>query len=202
MVIITYVALGIFLLLGSLNLYFVVRNSTAAGQNELLRSTVPLVGGIAGIIGFMSVDALRPYAWAPLILDVGSAGFLVSTLPRMAKERWQFSSFNLMREYRATGDAAKTGTLRLYKSGVFVLRLDFHRRENELGISQFTRVGTWQETAAGLKLATRDGKSAELGRQAGGQPAALGVTIDFPTFQTDAELALTGLVFNEVADGA
>lgn len=197
MAVITYVALGIFLLCGSLNLYFVVRNCTAAGPKEVLRSTVPLIGGIAGIIGFVGVDALRPYAWTPLILDLGSVGFLLGTLPRIAKEKWQFSSFNLLREYRSTTDPTKTATLRLYRSGVFVLRLDFHRQENERGIGQFTRLGTWQETATGLKLVTRDGKLAELSRNDSGKSATLGVTVDFPTFQTDAELALTGLTFDE-----
>jgi len=85
---------------------------------------------------------------------------------------------------------------------VFVLRLDFHRAQNERGISQFNRSGTWQDTAAGLKLTTRDGKSAELSRNNGSQPSTLGVTTDFPTFQTDAELALAGLVFAEAPRNA
>ena len=195
MAVITCVALGIFLLCGSLNLYFVVRNCAAAGPKELLRSTVPLVGGIAGIIGFLGVDALKQYAWTPLVLDIGSAGFLVLTLPRIVKEWWQFSAFNLRQAYRSTTNPAKTATLRLYRSGVFVLRLDFHRQENERGINQFSRLGTWQETATGLKLMTRDGKSAELSRNGTGTPATLGVTVDFPTFETDAELALGGLTF-------
>ena len=195
MAVVTCIALGIFLLFGSLNLYFVVRNCTAAGPKELLRSTVPLIGGIAGIVGFMGVDTLKQYAWAPLILDIGSAGFLFLSLPRIFKEWWQFSAFNLQQEYRSTTVSAKTATLRLYKSGVFVLRLDFHRQENERGIGQFSRLGTWQKTATGLKLLTRDGKSAELSRNGAGEPATLGVTVDFPTFQTDAELALAGLTF-------
>jgi hypothetical protein len=202
MAVITSVALGVFLLCGSLNLYFVVRNCTAAGPRELLRSTIPLIGGIAGIIGFMGIAALQPYMWAPLVLDLGSAGFLTLTFPRIIKEWWQFSAPNLLREYRSTTDRTKTGTLRLYRSGVFVLRLDFHRPENERGIGQFSRLGTWQETAAGLMLVTRDGKSAELSRNVAGKPATLGVTVDFPTFQTDADFAIAGLTFAAAQDSA
>jgi len=198
MAVITYAALGIFLLCSLLNLYFVGRNCTAAGPKELLRSTIPLAGGIAGIIGFLGIGALKPYAWTPLILDIGSAGFVFLTLPRIINEWWQFSAFNLLHEYRSTTVPAKTAALRLYKSKVFVLRLDFHRQENERGIGQFTRLGTWQETTTGLKLVTRDGKLAELTRDNAAKPAKLGVTVDFPTFQTDAELALTGLTFTEV----
>lgn len=106
-----------------------------------------------------------------------------------------FSAADLLREYRSPRNAAKTGTLRLYKDGAFELLLNFQRAENELGIRQFSRTGTWRETATGLQLETGDGKSAELSRQQGSGPATLAVTSDFPTFQTDAELAIAGLVF-------
>lgn len=199
---ITYLALGIFLLCSSLNLYFVVRNCNAAGRKRLLRSTVPLIGGVAGIVGFMGIGALRPYAWTPLVLDIGSAGFLALTLPRRVKDWWQFSAINLLHEYRSTTDRSKTATLRLYRSGVFALRLDFHREEGERGIGQFTRLGKWKETATGLTLVTHDGKLAELSRNDPGKPAMLGVTVDFPTFQTDADLAITGLIFEEARGNA
>jgi hypothetical protein len=196
------IGLGVFALFALLNLNLAIRGWKTARGDGALRSTIPLIGGIAGALGCLGFEALQPYAWAPLMLDPGSAGFLVLALPGIARERWRFSSFNLLREYRATGDGTKTGTLRLYKSGVFVLRLDFHRAENELGISQFSRVGTWQETTAGLKLMTRDGKSAELSRQGENHPATLAVASDFPTYQTDAELALAGLAFAEVTGDA
>ena len=199
---VTTVALGVFLLFGLLNLYLVVRNRNGANAVERLRSTVPLAGGIAGVIGFAEVDALRPYAWSPLILDLGATGFVGCTLLTIARDRWQLSSFNLLREYRAAGDGSKTGTLRLFKSGVFVLRLDFHRTQGELGISQFSRIGTWRDAATGLQLETRDGKSAELHQHDGRPPGTLEVASDFPTFATDAELALTGLTFAETAGSA
>jgi hypothetical protein len=110
-----------------------------------------------------------------------------------------FSVDKLLREYRSPRAAAKTGTLRLYKSGTFELQLRFQRAENELGISQFSRTGTWRETAAGLQLVASDGKSAELGQQEGG-PTTLAVTSDFPTFETDADLAIAGLVFTATSE--
>jgi hypothetical protein len=196
------IALAVFALFALLNFNLAIRGWQAAREDGALRSTVPLIGGSAGALGCFGFESLQPYAWAPFLLDPGCAAFLVFGLPKIARERWQFSAFNLLREYRSTGSAAKAGTLRLYKKGKFVLRLDFHRVENERGISQFSRSGTWQETAAGLKLTTRDGKSAELSKNDSSPPATLGVTTDFPTFQTDAELALAGLVFAAISDHA
>lgn len=196
------IALGVFAVLAAINLYIAIRDWETSREAASYPSTVPLVGGIAGMAGCLAFAPLQPYAWAPLLLDAGTAGYLVLGLPSILKERWQFSSFNLLREYRATGIAAKTGTLHLYKSGLFTLRLDFHRTGDELGISQFTRVGAWQETATGLKLVTRDSKSAVLSREGDGQPATLSVTSDFPTFQIDAELALAGLVFTATSVNA
>lgn len=192
------IALAVFVLFTLLNFNLAIRGWLAAREDGALRSTVPLIGGIAGALGCFGFESLRPYAWAPFLVDPGCAAFLLFGLPKIAKERWQFSSFNLLQEYRSAGNAAKTGTLRLYKTGAFVLRLDFHRAENERGIGQFSRSGAWQETAAGLKLTTRDGKFAVLSRTNASPPATLGVTTDFPTFQTDAELALAGLVFAAV----
>jgi len=196
------VALGVFVVFALLNIIMTMRGWKAVREDGALRSTIPLIGGFAGALGCLGFEPLQRYAWVPLILDPGTAGYLAFGLPGIAKEWWQFSSFNLLREYRSTGKAAKTGTLRLYKTGVFVLRLDFHRAVNDLGISQFSRIGTWQETATGLKLLTRDGKPAELSRHDGSQSVTLGVTSDFPTFQIDAELALAGLVFAETTGNA
>ena len=191
------VALGVFAVLAAINSYVLIRDWKTSRETGGYPSTVPLIGGLAGLAGCLWYTPLQPYAWAPLVLDPGTAGFLLLGLPSLVKERWQFSSYNLLREFRTSGSVAKSGTLRLYKVGLFVLRLDFHRTGNELGISQFTRIGAWEETTAGLKLLTRDGKSAELSRSDNSQPPTLEVTSDFPTFQIDAELALAGLVFTE-----
>lgn len=196
------IALGVFVLFAALNLYIVVRDWKAEQEGKTHQSTIPLIGGIAGALGCLGFEMLQPYAWAPLVLDIGTPAFLLFRLPAIAKEKWQTSSLNLLRAFSATDGRTKTATLRLYRSGTFVLRLNFQREQNERGIMQFTRTGIWRETAAGIALATHDEKHAEMSWRNSAIPAILEVTTDFPTFQADAELALAGLAFTEVTGSA
>jgi len=86
-------------------------------------SSIPLVGGLFGVVGFLQIPQLRKWCWVAVLADYGSIVFLLA-LPKVAKELWQTSSINLVDEFVGS-DGRKEVKIRLYKAGVFVIKLTF-----------------------------------------------------------------------------
>jgi len=61
-------------------------------------STVPFIGAIFLALGAVLVPALRPYAWAAVLMDYGTLLFVVK-FPGLAVELWSTSRFTVLAEY-------------------------------------------------------------------------------------------------------
>ncbi|MBO0860149.1 MAG: hypothetical protein J2P21_17090 [Chloracidobacterium sp.] len=95
--------------------------------------------------------SLRNYAWAPLILDYGTAVVIFFGIPRMIRELWQTSDFKLVREYIACDDHREI-RLRLHKADLFTIRIKIKRRAGELGLVELNTSGEWRQYGGALFL--------------------------------------------------
>ena len=131
------VGVSIFVIFATLNAFILVRNSI---KYDRTMSMIPLIGGLSGLLGCLAIPALRYYAIAPLILDVGTAMAVVWGLPSMLGEMWQTCRYNLLREYIGLTSRKKV-YLRLYRHGIFTLKQDFERKPGEFGIAACSTIG-------------------------------------------------------------
>lgn len=71
---------------GVFGAYMIVMNGLVFANNHILKrkwtSAVPLVGGVAGMIGLicLPVEGLWKYCWVPLLIDWGSFPVMVVAL--------------------------------------------------------------------------------------------------------------------------
>ena len=152
-----------------------------------LHSPVPLVGALVLGAGLALLAPTRHYAWAAILADYGTLALLVA-LPMLVREVWKTRRFNLAAEYRG-----ERGTLsarvRLYRSGVCVIRYDLRRTPGEVGMTGTGRVGTWSQD--GQRLVVRVGEEAAEFEVAEGQGEVLR---QVRGFSGDAdELSLVGV---------
>ncbi len=141
---------------------FVVLNALSCYRTHIrkhFRSSIPLVGGLFGVVGFYQIPALSKWCWVALLLDYGSVEFFL-VLPRVAKELWQTSRINLIREF-AGRSGAKEVKIRLYKAGVLIIKHQFSRARNEPGLLTSSAIGTWSKEDRGFTL-TLGGDSIRL----------------------------------------
>lgn len=155
------------------------------------RSSIPLVGSLFGVVGFYQTPALRRWCWVALLLDYGSIVFLLA-LPKLAKELWQTSRINLVREFVGRTGAREV-KLRLYKAGGFIIKHQFRRAKGELGLLTSSAIGTWSAGDAGLTF-TLQGDSIAL------RPTGELWKVDrsFAHYPEDGELEIHSLDFQEV----
>lgn len=105
-------------------------------------SAVPLVGGLCLGAGALLLPPLRPYAWAVVFLDYGTIVFVV-VFPRLVREMWSTSWFNLMEEY--VGVRGRTTVrVRLFRREVFIITWRVARPAGDYGLVEMSRVGTWE----------------------------------------------------------
>ncbi len=177
--------LGLFVLFASLNWAMVLSNLLKRGRRACL---VPFVGGLGGVLGFAAIPALRPYLWAPPLLDVGTALFLGDGLPYLLWELWRTSTFNLLSEYRG-GNETKEVRIRLFRTGVFVLVQTLRKRKEELGLRGISFAGEWSQTNHQIQLQVGERIAVfQLGDAEGG------VTLrQVSGFPANAELSLEGV---------
>jgi len=173
----------LFVLLNALSCYW-------THIKKRFRSSIPLVGGLFGVAGFCQIPALSKWCWVALLLDYGSVEFFL-VLPRVAKELWQTSRINLVREFvgRAGGKEVK---IRLYKAGVVIIKHQFSRARNDPGLLSSSDIGTWSEGDKGLAL-TLQGDSIYF-RQTG---ESWKVDRSFAHYPEDGELEMRSLDFQE-----
>lgn len=139
------------------------------------RSPIPFVGALFLGAGLFVLPATRPFCWAALIVDWGTLeAFRV--LPRIVRELRATRAGNLEAEYQAAAGNTRV-ILRLYRSGVFILRLEIKRPPGELGLTGCGATGPWRregprlflksESEAGTLELAADPASGELRSSAG-----------------------------------
>lgn len=143
--------IGIFGLLAFLNLSCFV-STYVTGKYS---STVPLIGGLSGCIGFLLLPKLRAYAVLPLILDVGTAILLLAA-PKICRELWQTSRFNLLKEYVGRKSGQKNVTIKLFKRGILIVEQSFvgnkiYRADN-VSLVHMSNLGKWAERECKLEF--------------------------------------------------
>ena len=63
------VPISLFLVFAGLNWFILIRNLVKRDRHV---SMMPPVGGLSGVLGCLTIPALRYYAFAPLLLDPGT----------------------------------------------------------------------------------------------------------------------------------
>lgn len=155
-------------------------------------SSVPFFGALFLAAGMLLNPATRPYAWSALILDYGTLAFLIAS-PRLIRDAWSTSRSNLLCEY--LGEAGmKTVHLRLFRRGIFTIRLHLHRPPGECGLISTGTVGTWQRDGARLTLRTeREAAVFDVVRDV--PTEALRQSTGFATWESSHELSLASIEF-------
>lgn len=140
----------IFLIFALLNFIITLHNVFTRKYSSMVG---PFGGGF-GCIGLLLTPNLRPYAWLPLILDLGTLAFVIAA-PRIIREELQTSRFNLLREYVARREGTKVIRLRLYKNSVFIIEQKFQRvMPDAHGSSpvELSTIGEWRQQEGGITL--------------------------------------------------
>jgi hypothetical protein len=99
------------------------------------------------------VWATRPYFWIAILVDYGTLVFLMA-LPKLVKEEWKTSRFNLCYEY-VSRTRTRTVRLRLFRQGVFAITVDLCRPPGEPGLLSTGRVGGWHRQGSRVTLQDR-----------------------------------------------
>lgn len=111
-------------------------------QERKFHSSVPFIGAMLFGLGIFFIPRFRLYCWVPFILDYGTIAFLFA-LPRLAREFWITSHFNLLSEY--FGESSdKRGRIRLFRNGIFSIRIDLLENIRTNGVLKVGHIGTWR----------------------------------------------------------
>jgi hypothetical protein len=144
----------VFILLGGLITALNVWIAIEYRRTGRFRSSIPLLGGLFLCAGLFLYPKTRPYAWVALLLDPGTLSLLRS-LPKVAKELWGTSRFNLHREYVGK-NGPKLLVLRLFRKEVFTFRADIKRPPDEPGYINAGMIGAWRMENGRMHLQTED----------------------------------------------
>ena len=153
-------------------------------------SPVPLVAAIMLAAGLWLIPNTRPYAWFSPLLDYGTLAILFAS-PRLIREAWSTSRINLVCEYAGKA-GIKTARLRLFRRGIFTLRLNLHRPPGECGLISTGTIGTWQREGTRLMLCTgQESAGFDVVRD---QPTeALRQSTGFATWEASPDLSLASI---------
>jgi hypothetical protein len=155
-------------------------------------STVPFFGAALLGAGALLLPHLRPYAWAVALLDIGTV-LAVPHLPRLVREMWATSWFNLREKYVGRRGAT-TVHLRLFRRGIFTLWWEIKRPPGEYGLVGTGKEGTWEREADTLILRVGEDR-AVFGPLGEGDSAGWILLVDFDDCARNSELSLTGIEF-------
>lgn len=137
-----------FLLIGSLIAALNLCNALYSWRTGRFHSRVPLLGAIFGIVGCILYPPLRPYAWLPLLLDVGTLELLWN-LPAIVRRERQYAPALLQTEYRLV-EAGRCVTLSLFRSGRCILHFELGRIADGREAFDGRLVGAWTQPAETL----------------------------------------------------
>lgn len=157
-------------------------------RTKRFRSTVPVVGAGFLVGGLSLFPATRPIAWVGFFLDPGTWDLLWA-VPRVCREAWSTSRFNLCEEY-AGRDDRKTAHLRLYRGGAFILIQRIERKRDELGVRGAGTTGRWSRAGERLALESEEGLRVVLVPSG---PGTLHLAEGGPGLRKNPEFSLEGM---------
>jgi hypothetical protein len=161
-------------------------------HTKRFHSAVPLLGAALLGAGMFGLPATRPYCWIALIVDYGTLAMLFA-LPRLVQEIWATSRFNLLGEYLGqTG--RKNVSLRLFRHGIFTIRLELNRPSGECGIVGRGTIGTWQRDGKRLTLLVEQ-ESAVFDVMGDAPKEKLRQSVGFPSWENSHEISLANIDF-------
>jgi hypothetical protein len=161
-------------------------------HTKRFHSPVPLLGAALLGMGMFILSATRPYCWTALVLDYGTLALLFAS-PRIVREAWGTSRFNLVSEYLGkTG--VKTAWLRLFRRGIFTIRLELHRQPGEYGLISTGTVGTWQREGKSVTLSTGQ-ESAIFDVMRDAPKETLHQSVGFPGWERSHDHSLANIDF-------
>jgi hypothetical protein len=177
-----------------MGLFFVIINGLSLFQTWYtgkFTSSIPLFGAFFLGMGMLLHPMMRPYAWIAVLVDCGTLMFLFA-LPRIIKEAWRTSGFNLLEEYTGR-EGGRTVTLRLFRKGEFVMSQKIARQGRKLGVLWAGTIGTWQRDGGRLKLVGHYGEEAVFEFLSGDEREALLQLSGFPSFENNPDWSLDGI---------
>lgn len=161
-------------------------------HTKRFHSAIPFFGAAFLAAGMLIIPTTRIYAWSALILDYGTLAFLLAC-PQFFREIWDTSRFNLLYEY--LGQAGmKTVHLRLFKRGIFTIRLELHRPPGEFGLVGTGTIGTWQREGEKLTLSTSK-ETAAFDVIQNSATETLRQSDGFPSWEKSNDLSLRSIDF-------
>jgi len=113
-------------------------------------SAVPLIGAALCGFGLLIIPLLRSYAWAVVLIDYGTLIFFYS-LPRIIREMWQTSHYNLVAQYHGSSGPLAV-CIRLFQRGIFTIDYHIQRNPDQAGLVRSSNVGTWRQEGEDLRL--------------------------------------------------
>ncbi len=165
-------------------------------STKRFHSTVPLIGAVLLGGGMFILPATRSYCWSALFLDYGTLALLLA-FPNLFREFWSTRRFNLVSEYLGQAEK-KTACLRLFKNGVFTIRLQLSRPPNECGLVNVGTTGKWQRDGNRIKLSTKE-ESASFEVIHDAPIESLRQSLGFVSWENKDEMSLAGIEFVESA---
>lgn len=154
-------------------------------------SAVPFFG--AGLLGggMLLVPATRHWAWLAILLDYGTLAFIIA-LPHLIHEAWNTSQFNLLRDYSGKIEN-KFVRLRLFRRGIFTIRISIQRPPGQSGLTGTGTIGTWSVSDERLKLEIHGGDFALFNVSQMSDSEFLQQQNGFSRFEKDRETSLAGI---------
>jgi len=164
-------------------------------RTKRFHSAVPLFGAALLGVGMFVLPVTRPFCWMALILDYGTLALLLVS-PRILREVWDTSRFNLVREYLGQA-GTKTAKIRLFRRSVFTIRLEIHRPPGECGLVRAGMVGTWQREGTQLTLRS-EAESAVFDLIRNAPSETLRQSVGFPSWEKYHDYSLANIEFVQI----
>ena len=162
-------------------------------------SAVPLFGGVFCAGGLCLIPAIRTYAWAGIVADYSTL-MLLYVLPRMIREAWETSRYDVVAEFRGQRDIL-TVRIRLFHHCIFSIEYDLQRPANEAGWIHRGQVGKWHQK--GQQLYLQIGKSSALFEIISeNETQRLRMVENFTSHEVSSEFSLESIDFQKVHLGA
>ena len=162
-------------------------------------SAIPLLGAAFLGLGLLLLPATRPWCWVAVLLDAGTLQ-LLRALPAIIRENRRTGPAQLLADYTAA-DGDRIVSLRLYRTGAFVLCLERTLPPGTTGLNRRSDTGTWRRDVAELHLRTEAESGFLLAT-----PSPTGETLRFgaplPSWESAPETALGALEFISAAGPA
>jgi hypothetical protein len=153
-------------------------------------SAVPGFGAVFMAAGLLLLPGTRPYAWIAVPADYGTMALLIA-LPRIVREAWKTSPYNLLEEYVGVCDR-KAVCLRLFRDGAFTVEQRFRLQPGEPGLIRAGTIGTWDHDTGRLALRMDNGESAEFEIVEPNPPTYIKQVVGLPAYE-GGMLSLAGV---------